>query len=152
MVNRIKTTGLESPEEKVVNESLKKTFASQAKANKKIGKKQNVMPSEQMRKNNPKGAKKTLVKNIKKKVGPKLFKEVDENTSKSNRDSRISYKIKEDEAISGKKKDPRMQAGKFRTFGSSRKSTGSDRIPLLRAKGGTVRMASGGPVVDSYDY
>ena len=127
-------------EDKVIDEGMKKTIDSQKKANKKIGKKQNVMPSEQMRKNNPKGAKKTLVKNIKKKVGPKLFKEVDENTSKSNRDSRISYKIKEDEAISGKKKDPRMQ------------STGSDRIPLLRAKGGTVRLASGGPVVDSYDY
>ena len=52
-----------------------------------------------------------------------------------------------------KPKDPRMKAGKFRTFGSSRAPKKVDKKGnVQKASGGTVRRASGGPVVDSYDY
>ena len=143
--------------DKVVNEAMKKHDTARKKVRKKVGleglsdkdvdKKVKAMePSEQMQKNNPKGAKKsidTTVKKLKKKVGPKLLKEVKGTEAKALRDIDIAAG---DTSIENmlKPKDPRMEAGKFRTFGSS-------RVPK-KAKGGTIRMKSGGPVVDSYDY
>ena len=102
-----------------------------------------LMPSEQMRKNNPKGAKANVEKKLKKRIGPKLFKEVQGNVAKADRDATIAYRHAGSDSIF-EDKDPRMEAGKLRQFGSS-------RVPK-KATGGTVRMKSGGPVVDSYDY
>lgn len=153
-------------EDKVVDEGMKKHATARKKVRKKLGleglsnkdadKKMKAMgPSEQMRKNNPKGAKKsidTTVKKLTKKVGPKLIKEFEDTESKALRDIDIGSG---DTSIKNmfKPKDPRMKAGKFRTFGSSRAPKKVDKKGnVQKASGGTVRRASGGPVVDSYDY
>ena len=141
--------------DKVVNEAIKKRNASQKKVRKKLGVKNlnkfvnDIMPSEQMQKNNPKGAEKTVKEKLKKKVGPKLLKEVQDNSAKANRDARIAYEYTDPDVFGDK--DPRMEAGKFRQFGSSRVPK-KGPFEIKKAKGGTVRLASGGPVVDSYDY
>jgi len=155
-----------SYKDKVVDEGVKKHGTARKKVRKKLGleglsdkdadKKIKAMePSEQMQKNNPKGAKKsidTTIKKLKKKVGPKLLKEVKDTEAKALRDIDIAAGDTSIENIL-KPKDPRMEPGKFRTFGSSRVPKEVDKKGnVKKASGGTVRLASGGPVVDSYDY
>ena len=149
-------------EDKVVEEGVKKHGTARKKARKKLGweglsdkdinkKIKAMVPSEQMQKNNPKGAKKsidTTIKKFKKKVGPKLLKEVKDTEAKALRDIDIAAGDISMENLL-EPKDPRMEAGKFRTFGSSRVPS---KPKFSKATGGTIRLNSGGPVVDSYDY
>ena len=138
-------------EDKVVDEGLKKKRGSQKKVRKKLGFTSKQDAEKKIKAMEPSAK---TVKKLEKKIGPKLLKETRGNIAKSNRDVDIVYdEVREPVALSGEEKDPRMQAGKFRTLGSSRVPKKVDKKGnVKKAAGGTVRLASGGPVVDSYDY